>query len=200
MGSGLSGSPLTQVLVYASLFNCANAFDIEIIELLNNIPFNINIVCRNSYRSPIELAIDLKRLDIVKLLVQSGAHPIDPCIPTGTKPVGVIQLFEEYYEFGTNIYITWLLHEYLLSHELPEFIDTVVNLEIFNEATMSMFSKVGRHPAHAILTCGHEEMIRKFIQQHGYDLLTIKDGNGTSALQISAERGDMESVRILMNM
>ena len=200
MGNGLSGSPLTQALVYASLFNCPKSINIEIVQLLCDIPLNTKTVYNKTYHSPIELAIDLKRFDIVKLLVRSGAHPIDPCIPTGNKPVGATQLLEEYYEFGTNHYITWLLHEYLLSDDLPEFIETVVNLDIVSDATMKLFAGVGRHPAHAILTCGHEEMMRKFIKHHGSELLIIKDETGKGALQISAERGDLESVRILLNM
>ncbi len=200
MGNGLSGSPLTQVLVYASLFNCPKIIDIEIVHLLSDMPFDVKIIYQKDCRSLIELAIDLKRLDIAKILVQSGAHPIDPCIPTANEMVGVIQLLEEYYKFGTNYYITWLLHEYLLSDDLPEFMETVINLDIFSDAAMEIFTEVGRHPAHAILTCGHEEMIRQFIEHHGSHLLIIKDETGKSALQISAESGNMESVKILVNM
>ena len=188
------------MLVYALIFDCPNIIDIEIIQLLCGIHLDINVVYGINYRSPIKLAIDLKRFDIAKLLVMSGAHPIDPSIPTSSKAVGILQLFQEYYEFGTNYYITWLLHEYLLSKDLPKFIETVVNLDIFDRENIRQFAKVGRHPAHAILTSGHEEMIRKFIKRHGCDLLTVKDEHGTSALQISAERGDMESVRILLDM
>lgn len=200
MGNGLSGSPLTQVLVYALLFKCPNVIDLEIIQLLSDMNFDMHVVCHKSFRSPIELAIDLRRFDIVQLMVTLGAHPIDPCISTGEKVVGVIQLLEEYYEFGTNHYILWLLHEHLLSHDLPGFMEAVVKLEIFDEDTMKMFGNVGRHPAHAILTCGHEDLIKMFIERHGHDLLTIKDGSGMSALEISAERGDLESVKILVNM
>ncbi len=199
-GSGVSGSPLTQMLVYASIFKCPNTINIEITQMLSDTPLDVKFLCHKKLRSPIELAIHLRRLDIVKLLIKSGAHPIDPCVPTGNKMVGIIQLFKEYYEFGTNHYITWLLHEYLLSDDLPEFIETVVNLGIFSKTVIDMFITMNRHPAHAILTCGHEEMIRKFVDYHGSNLLVIKNTTGKGSLQIAAERGDVESVRILVNM
>ena len=200
MRNGLSGSPLTQSLIYASLFNCPDSIDIEIIQLLCDVQVDASVVCRETYRSPFQLAIELRKFDIVKLLLTSGAHPIDPCIPAGKKVTGMVQLLEEYYQFGTNQYISWLLHDYLLSDDLPKFIEAVVALDILNKETMKIFSSVGRHPAHAILTCGHEELIRKFIKHHGANLLTVKDGNMKSALRISAESGDMESVKILVNM
>ena len=200
MGNSLSGSPLTQLLVYASIFNCPDSIDVEIIQLLCDMPVNASVVCCERFRSPFQLAIELRRLDIVKLLVISGAHPIDPCIPAGRKIVGIVHLLEEYYELGTNHYITWLLHNYLLSDDLPQFIESVTTLDILNKETVKTFSTVGRHPAHAILTCGHEELIRKFIKHHGPNLLTIKDENKKGALQISVESGDMESVKILVNM
>ena len=200
MGNGLSGSPLTQILVYALVFKCPKIIDIEIAQLLIDMPLNVKVTCCNRLRSPIEIAVDLRRFDVVKLLVRSGAHPVDPSIPTSTKAMGIIQLLEEYYEFGTNHYIMWLLHEHLLLCDLPEFIETVIDLDIVNEAIVKVFANVGRHPAHAILTCGHEEMIRKFIKRHGSDLLATKDESGKSALQISAEIGDLESVKILVNM
>ena len=186
--------------MYAILFKCPDAIDLEIIKLLLNIRLDTDVKCHESFCSPIELAIDLRRFDIVKLFIRSGAHPIDPCIPAGTKAVGILQLLKEYYDFGTNYYITWLLHEYLLSHEASQFIKTVTKLDILNETSMELFAKVGRHPMHAILTCGHEKLIRKVIKHHGSNLLTIKDETGRSALQIAAKRGDMESVRILVDM
>ncbi len=185
------------MLVYASLFNCPNILKIELIQMLSNMPLNVKILYHRRLYSPIQLAIDLRRFDIVTLFVRSGAQP---CIPTVNNVNTAMQLLEEYYEFGTNYYITWLLHEYLLSDDLPRFIKTVVTLDIFNVTIMKMFAGVGRHPAHAILTSGHEEMIRKFVEHHGSDLLIVKDGSGKSALHISAERGDLESVRILVNM
>lgn len=182
------------------IFKCPKTIDIEIVQLLSGMSFDVHIVCHNSFRSPIQLAIDLRRFDIVKLMVRLGAHPIDPCIPSGNEVMGIVQLLEEYYEFGTNTFIPWLLHKHFLLHELQEFIETVANLDIFDEVTLKRFADVSRHPAHAILTCGHEEMIRKFIKRHGRDYLVATDETGRSALKMSAENGDIDSVRILVKM
>ena len=186
--------------MYASLFSCGEKIDIEIMQLLSEMPFNIHLSSGNGCYSPVEMAISLKRLDIAKLLVKAGSHPIDPRITMNSKVEGIVQLLKEYYEFGTNHYITWLFREYLLSDALPDFIETVSNLEILEEATVSMFAGVGRHPAHAILTCGHEGMVRRLVVQYGSDLLTIKDKRGKSALQHAAETGDLEAVETLIKM
>ena len=144
--------------------------------------------------SPIELAVDIKRIDIAQQLVMAGANPIHPSLD---EVDGVLQILEEYYEFGTNQYICWLLHEHLLSSELPQFIKTVLELDIFNNGGMAMFNEVGRHPAHALLTCGNEEMVRQLlIKQHSY--LSVKDATQRTALQIATEKGDLESVEILL--
>ena len=147
--------------------------------------------------SPIELAISIKRLDIAQQLVIAGANPIHP---TSNYVSGVIQLFDEYYEFGTNQYIRWLFHHHLLSDEIPNFIKNVLKLDIFNDAGVRMFNTVGRHPAHAILTCGNEEMVRQLLQKYPHSLLTVKDGSGMTALQIASQKGDLESVEILLKL
>ena len=106
----------------------------------------------------------IKRIDIVQQMVLAGANPIHPCAAESS---GVPQLLNEYYEFGTNEYISWLLHQHLLSDQLPQFIEDVVKLNIFNKSSpgMKMFNGVGRHPAHALLTCGNEDLIRKFLDK-----------------------------------
>ena len=147
----------------------------------------------------IELAIDIQRMDIAKVLVKGGTNAIyigmDP-----SKVSGVVQLFNEYYGFGTNSYISWLLHEHLSYSEVPKFIDEVMKVNIFNDGAMAMFDDVGRHPAHALLTCGHEIMSRKFLETHGYENLTVSDATGKTALQISAERGDLGSVKVIFRL
>lgn len=208
MANGLSGSPLTQVLVYALNFNCPELIDIEVIQDLRKTALDVEVIFHISstnykhcaWCSPIELAIDIKRIDVVKSLVKAGANPISPYSKT-SELCGVVQLFDEYYEFGTNHYILWLLHEHILSKDLPRFIETVVKLNIFNQQSVNMFTRVGRHPAHAILTCGHEEMVRRFLEHwKKSNFLKIEDTIGRTALQISAERGDLESVRVLLSL
>lgn len=216
MGNGLTGNPLTQALVYCLHHGCREKADLIITqdltkhacekkELLNiEIVSYINI-CESSqaimleWCSMIELAIDLQRMDVVKALVQAGTNPIY----IGTNPgnvAGVVQLFNEYYSFGTNDYISWLLHEYLPHSRVPTFIDQVMEVKIFNDSAMRMFEEVGRHPAHALLTCGHEMMSTKFLETHGYHYLTKCDGTGKTALQIAAERGDLASVKVIFSL
>ena len=43
LGNCLSGSPLTQMLVYALHHKCPEAIDGEIVELLINIPLDVNV-------------------------------------------------------------------------------------------------------------------------------------------------------------
>ncbi len=105
----------------------------------------------SGFCSPIKLAIKVKRIDIAQQLVIAGASPIHPSLEETS---GVLHLLVEYYEFGTNKYISWLLHQHLLSHKVPPFIEAVVKLNILNQSGMDMFNEVGRHPAHALLTCG----------------------------------------------
>ncbi len=125
----------------------------------------------------------------------AGANPIHPSLEETS---GVPQILDEYYVFGTNKYISWLLHQHLPPHEVPPFIEDVVKLDIFNELGKDMFNKVGRHPAHALLTCGSEEMVRQLLDHHKELKVNVKDETGRTALQIATEDGDFESVTILL--
>ena len=152
--------------------------------------------------SPVELAIQLQQTDIAKLLVQAGANPI--CANSDTIEQ-ILPLILEFFEFGTNHYISWLLHEHLQPHEISGFIETVLKKEpmIFSQYAKDEFrSGAGRHHVHAFLTCGHKEMINKFIQRFpvtdGEDTLRVKDPAGRTALQISAANNDLESVDTLV--
>ena len=193
------------MLVYALHHGCSEEIDDEIAKcLLNNdkIDLNVNVIYTNTHYntawcSIVELGIQNKRIDVAKQLVMAGANPIHPSLDNIS---GVAQILEEYYEFGTNEYMYWLLHQYLLPRDLPEIIKTVVNLDIFNENGVIMFTEVGRHPAHAVLTCGHEKMVRQFLETHGTHMLYVKDTTGRTALQISAQKGDFESVNTLLKM
>lgn len=151
---------------------------------------------RLSWHSPIELAIVIKRCDIAKRFVECKANPIHPSLET---VIGVPQILTEYFEFGTREYITWLFHQHFLPRDIPGFIDKIVyDLEIFNERCMTMFENVDRNPSHAILTCGNEELIRKFLGKYGLSQLSVRDKAGETALQIATESGDFESVHVLL--
>ena len=154
--------------------------------------------------SPIELAIQLQRIDIAKQLVQAGADPI--CAVQDVEQI--IPLFIEFFEFGTNRYMSWLLNEHLPQDEVPRFIEKVLDKKamIFsNYARKEFRNGAGRHHAHAALTCGHEEMIKKFIErfpttENGQEMLKVKDIAERTALQIAAANGDLDSVNALLKM
>ena len=74
------------------------------------------------------------------------------------------------------------------------------SVNIFNDSALRMFQIVGRHHAHALLTCGHKQMSRMFLEKYGYHLLTEEDGNGRTALQVAAEQGDIDSVKVIFNL
>lgn len=206
--NGLPGCPLTQVLVYASLFNKPDDIDISIFELLiQGADLDVRVRFHGRFSSPIELAIRLKRLDLVKLMVKSGADPIDPFykhISDEFKLHGIAQIFDEFYEFGTNEFISWLLNKHLTGEKLDNFICKVIKVEkLFGQVEKEMFEKVRRSPTHSILTCQHEKMIRKFLpESHQKSKLTLatKDERGLTALQKAVENGDLKSVKILLKM
>ena len=155
--------------------------------------------------SPVELAIQIQRIDIAKQLVQAGADPICSVHDVVEQ---IIPLFIEFFEFGTNHYMSWLLHEHLPQGEVPGFIEKVLEKKamIFSNYAKGEFKdEAGRHHVHAALTCGHEVMIRKFIERFpttddGQPMLKVKDSSDRTALQVAAANGDLESVNTLLKM
>ena len=208
MGNGLSGTPLTQALVYCRHNDCPELIDKSIVQnlvsSLEPASLDIEIIYSFSHNkksvcSIIEMAIALQRMDVVKVLVEKGANPIY----VGADPreiSGVIQLLNEYYKFGTNKYISWLLHEHLSHAEIPKFIGNIMGVNIFNERAEQMFKRVGRHAAHALLVCGHKQMSSALLKTHGDHLLTVQDGNGRTALLVAASQGDLDSVKVIFNL
>ena len=188
--------------------DCPDVIDCDIIEHLTrnftsenlNVEIlEINLKMGISCCSIIEIAIKLQRMDVVKVLVRKGANSV--CVEDDPSTYsGVVQLFDEYYEFGTNKFITWLLHEHIREQDIPEFINKVLKIDVFNDSAINMFNDVGRCPAHAFLTCGHQELSEKFLEKHGYEQLTKPDGSGRTALQIAAAQGDFDSVKTLLHL
>ena len=141
------------------------------------------------------------RLDVAKMIVRQGANPVAVSGPDGVS--GVLPFMEEYYEFGTNNYIKWLFQEHLHPSKVESFIWVTLELDIFNPTAIRMFKQAGRHHAHALLTCGHEGMAKGLIKhpKHGgVNLLNEVDAANKTALQIAADEGDLESVKVLMKL
>ena len=218
---------MTQMMIYCLHHGCPERIDGKMIEyLINQIPenrlweetdgvrqsnFDNNVVFHIPDRStdweiccPLELAIQMQRIDLAKQMVQAGANPV--CADEALVEQ-ILPLFIEFYEFGTNQYMSWLLHEHLAQDEIPNFIESVLEKKdmIFSEYAKESFKKeAGRHHVHAALTCGHEEMITKFIKRFptddGKKILKVKDCVDRTALQIASANGDLESVTTLLNL
>ena len=217
ISANTTGSPLTQMLIYCLHYGCPERIDGRMVKhLIDCIPedklWEQNGDARRSnfdrtlaLGCPIELAIQNQRIDIAKQLVQAGA---DPICAVHDEAEQIIPLFIEFFEFGTNRYMSWLLNEHLSQDEVPGFIETVLDKRamIFSDFAKKEFQYgAGRHHVHAVLTCGHEEMIKKFIEhfpksENGQEMLKVKDISERTALQIAAANGDLESVSALLNM
>ena len=174
------GSPLSQVLVYSQHYDCPDKVESAVLESLlkRAISDDLNVNILHTFAvgkgqvasicSPVELAILIKRIDVAKLMVIAGANPIladsDP-----SEVAGVIHLLSEYYEFGTNHYITWLLQEHFLFHEISNFIEKVFEVNIFNEDAMicsvRLVDILHMH-------CSHVEM-RKWLKSYFKSMVSV---------------------------
>ena len=148
---------------------------------------------------------DSNGFEIAKVLVEVGE--IDPI--TGGAPEGenysVVPMFQEYCFNGTNNYIRWLCKEHVPDEKRNEFADRVLRSIIAMKRhwgfTHWIYQK--RTPSHAILTCGHQGTITLLVQKGkelGEDFLSDKTSTGKTALHMAAESGDLESVKILLQM
>ena len=219
---------MTQMMIYCLHNGCPEKISGKIIEyLINQIPeirlwMETDGVRRSTFDNdvayhipdnseilnlccPLELAIKMQRIDLAKQIVHAGANPV--CADESIVEQ-ILPLFNEFYEFGTNHYMSWLLHEHLPQSEISGFIDSVLEREdiIFSEYSKKSFRETaGRHHVHAALTCGHEEMITKFIEHFptdddGQNMLKVKDCADRTALEIAATNGDLESVTALLRL
>lgn len=78
----------------------------------------------------------------------------------------------------------------------------MLEADILQESMVELF-KVGvkRHPAHAVLTCGNQDIIEKFLAQYPReDLLNVEDPSGKTALQVATEQNNLASVKVLLNL
>lgn len=204
----LTGTPLTQLFVYSMLHGCNNHISFEIVKSLIS-PATLNIIVYYDIplhefdftgqttpwvASPLSFAILLQRLDVAALLTETGA---DPLLDLGG---GTLTCMVEYLHFGTNKYFLWLFQDHLLTNEVTQFIKDFLpaKTDILSDECVKMFSDYYKHPAHAILTCGNEEVVKSFVE-HNLTLLSIRDLNGKTALQIAAGQGDIASVKVLLN-
>ena len=208
----LTGTPLTQLLTYSMLHGCHNIISCKIIKpLISRSPGALNSIVYYDIpvnekdsgeetpfwvASPLSLAILLQRFDVAALLTEQGANPLLDLDGDGT-----LTCMVEYLHFGTNKFFSWLFQEHLLADKITEFVEQLLPElpKIFSESCIQMFSEYYKHPAHALLTCGNEDVV-KIILKDDLPLLCVKDPNGNTALQIAASQGDVVSVKLLLKM
>ena len=143
--------------------------------------------------------------EVAKKVVESGkVDPITGGSPGGEKRT-VVPMFMEYWFIGSNRYIRWLCKQHIPNHKRGEFVDQVVKcitaMKKNDGLTTWMYKR--RTPSHAILTSGHQETITLLVQEgkeQGEGFLTETNSIGKTALHIAAENGDLESVKILLQL
>lgn len=158
--------------------------------------------------SVLDLPLTMKSMngfEVAKVLVEVGR--IDPI--TGGTPRGetynVVPMFQEYCFNGTNNYIRWLCKEHLPDDKRSEFVDRVLTSIIAMKRNKRFTTWIyeGRTPSHAILTCRHPETVTLLVQkgtENNEDLLSEKNSTGKTVLHMVAEDGDLESVKILLEL
>ena len=152
----------------------------------------------------LDLSLSTKRVDCAKVIVKSGVDLISGGCPEG-EMFDVVPMFQEYRDHGTNVFIRWALNEYILrlnEIDLKRIIQCIINMKKEDEKSC-FWQCVRRSPAHAILTCHHEETVKRLVQcgnDNGLDLLDERSCTGKTALHVAAENNDVESVNILLQM
>ena len=194
MGNKNSGTPLLQMLVYCVSKQKPDKLDTNIVKFfIDKGAVMSRVLTAGSYidSTALELAINLRRVDVAKMLIKAGADPI-LCGDPEVSPI-----FIEYAYFGSHKFIQWLLGEHF-ANNIPAFIDRLLEEEVFsNHETYEFAFNLGRNVAHAFLLSGHREAIHCLLNKKP-DLLMICDPFKKSALHLAAEKGDCDSVSILL--
>lgn len=205
MGNQLIGTPLAQMLVYCVHHKCSEKMDAGIVtQLLDsasiNAVYHYHIPTTSQQRSmvstPLEFAILLQRMDVVELLLGKGADIF--ATPSFNSPSVIF----DYFEFGTTKILSWFLDDYLSLNDIPGFIERVLDADVLQESIVELFkARVKRHPAHAILTCGNQDIVEKFLARYpNQDLLGVEDPNSKTALQVATEQNNLASVKVLLKL
>ena len=206
MGNQLTGTPLAQALIHCVHHNLPDVLDTEIVQMLID-PSTINVIYY--YHIPtdpaagipwvctqLEFSLLLQRMDVVELLLNNGADLF-------VKPIyNAPSIVFEYFEFGTSNLLLWLFDEYLRLDEIPNFIEKVLEADILQSSIVDVFTEwVQRHPAHAFLACGNEEMARKLLHHYSArNLLAVREPTGRTALRVATDQGNLQAVKILVKL
>ena len=159
--------------------------------------------------SMLDLPLAMNRVDCAKALVKAGADPITGGWDRAEEFV-VVPMFQEYFDYGTNEYICWLLNDYIHEVDLDAFTNriakSIINMnKVAQDPELTWWDSQRRAPAHAILTCGHHNAIQLVKSKckdldDSLDLCNVQSFTGKTALHIAAECGDIKSARILLEL
>lgn len=97
-------------------------------------------------------------------------------------------LFSEYIHLGSNHFLNWLMNEHLITEEIIFFTEKLI---VFQALTKRRFGR------NAFQLCGQKEAVHYLLDRKP-ELLQEWDAGGRTALHIAAERGDLDSVNILL--
>ena len=195
MGSPMSGTPLMQMMVYCQIQRAPQSLSISIINHFIKKSAVLSRVltagfCENT--TALEVSIHLQRYDIAQTLVQAGLDPI-----LGGEPNSPPVLME-YLQFGSHNFISWVLDEHLNPQEVPNFVRALLDKGVFsNEATNHFAEVLGRNTVHGILLCGRREAVYSLLDEKPH-FMTTCDPFKKTALHIAAEKGDINTVNILL--
>ena len=197
MGNPSSGTPLLQMMKYAQIQRKQRLLDTDIVQFfIDNGAVLSRILTAGTCDkcTALELSINLHRIDMAQMLIEAGVDPIHG--GDGT----ISSVFLEYAQFGTNEFVKWLLAYYEERGEIPAFANRLVDDKVFSKPeTRHIVTKIlGRNAAHTFLLSGHKEIIECLLRRES-DLLKECDPFKKTALHIAAEKGDIDSVKILLD-
>ena len=144
------------------------------------------------YMSALDAAFQVSSFESAKVIVKAGrVHPVN-----GLR----IPVLYEYYKFGTNKFLTWLVNE-LPQEDLDDLVTAI--LGVMGDSLCEDEDKwalVGRHPAHALLTTGKQQFTKALVQgRNSNDILSAINHAGQTALHIAAEMQSEAIVSDLLN-
>ena len=214
MGKPRCGTPLLQMFLYAHLQQMKEKLEhpkininniIIIVELFIKRRAQLNRVISAGYSfncSILTLAISFNLIEIAKLIVENELDPI------WGGDGEVCPVFLEYYLFGTNNLLKWLLEEHYRDN-FKYFVHRLLNEGAFYKPEQThSFQVYGKNAVNAFLFCGHQDAIKHLLEENRrlhqanperyHDILKETDAKKKTALHLAAEQGEASLVKVLI--